>query len=100
MLGLAAAEPHGGLQLVAAGSQSNRQLQAQWHAFLLPRRDEDLVAAVDGSRQGQHPFTGAGYTLARVVENDELLLDRLAGKEVVVLAGEAPRLAADVGQQR
>src|SRR5262249_50206963 len=74
--------------------------EAQQDAFLIACGNGDRLAAGDGSWQAQRPLTLAGDGLPRVVDEDQLLLDHLAGLEVVVLAREAARLAAEVGQQR
>ena len=58
-----------------------------------------LLPVTARGRPNDHSHS-AGHRLAGVVDDDDLLLDRLARQEVVVLAGEARRLAADVGQQR
>src|SRR5262249_14697207 len=52
------------------------------------------------SGQVQRPLAFTRDRLARIVEEDELLLEPLAGEEVMSLARETPGLAADVGQQR
>ncbi len=52
------------------------------------------------SERAKLPLASARDRLAGVVEDDDLLLDRLARTEDVILAGEPVGLAGDVGQQR
>ena len=60
----------------------------------------DAAAAPDCCAAPERPLAVASHRFAGIVDDDDLLLDGLAGSEVVILAGEVFGLAADVGQQR
>src|SRR5439155_14747083 len=95
LLRLSSAEMDRRAQFVRSGGQCGRQSAAQRDTFLIACRNGDRLAAGDGPRQAQRPLTLTGDGLTRVVDEDQLLLDCLAGMEVVVLAREAARLAAE-----
>ena len=100
LLGLAVAEPHRDVQLVRPGASAAGRSKRSGMRSCSPGRHADLLAARHSLGQAERPFALGGNGLAGVVDDDDLFLDRFARQEVVVLAGEAGRLAADVGQQR
>ena len=66
-----------------AGRSKRSGMRSCW-----PVGNADRLAAGHGLRKPQRPTALASDRLAAVVDDDELLLDRFAGQEVVVLAGE------------
>jgi hypothetical protein len=72
----------------------------QRNSLLLPRRHSEFLPAGDWPGQAERPLTIARHGFAGVIDDDELFLDGLARQEVVVLAREGPRFAADIAQQR
>src|SRR5206468_464638 len=79
---------------------AGRNIEAQRNTLLIAGLQAHRLAAGDDLGQSEGPTAFAGDGLARVVHDDELFLEGFAGKEIVVLAGDLPGLAADIGQQR
>src|ERR1043166_2833178 len=72
----------------------------QRNSLLLARGDGDLLSPAIEFRIIQRPCGFARHRFTRVVDHDELLLDRFAGKEDVVLAREVLGLAGNVSEQQ
>ena len=68
--------------------------------FLFARPHRDFLVARRRPSQIQRPCTFAFHGFTGIVDDDELLVDRFARQEIVVLAGEGPGLAAEVCQER
>ena len=87
-----------------------RELELQWETLLLAGHDLYFLAAGDslsgcgghsrGIAEIERPFAIADRGFPRIVEDDELLFDRFARLEVVVLAGEPGWLTRQVREQR
>ena len=87
-------------KLVVARSRRRRQWESQGDAYLLTRWHVDFLAAGSAPGKSSDQRQSAVTVCAGIVDDDELLLDRLARIDVVLLAGEVRGRAADVGQQR
>ena len=60
----------------------------------------DSLCTLDYHGQLERPLTIARQGLAGIIDHDELFFDRLARQEIMVLAREGFRLAADIRQKR
>ena len=104
VLGLARAEPDGRAQVVRARERARpagRSVRGMRSCSPVGTETRSPRSRSSRSRAGRATTTQSQrHGLAGVVDDDELLLDRLARPEVVVLAREVAWLAADVGQQR
>src|SRR5690242_3000417 len=98
LLRLAAAKLNGRGELVPAGSELRGQREANRDTRLLARGHISLRAAALGPSQAGRPAAVARHRDPGVVDQDQLLLDRLTRQEVMVLAGEPGRFTADVGE--
>src|SRR5262249_39283861 len=99
LLSLPLVEPDGRAELVGAGGQCGRQIEAQEDSFLLACPNGNLLAAGGGLGKAQRPLALTGSGFSGIVDDNELLFNCFAWTESVVLAGEACRLAADIGEQ-
>ena len=101
LLRLAVAEAHVGVECILAPAATSRAAQScSGIRSCCPVAIVAFCAAHGSGQPAERPPAVGSHRLPRVVDDDDLLLDRFARVEIVVLAGEGRGLAGDVGQQR
>jgi len=96
---LASAEADGNSQQVLPRRKISRQHAFQRNAIVFARLKVVRGAANALQRFAPHPAIFVRNCLSRVIDDNQLLLHRLTGIEIVILARERSRLAGEIGQE-